>query len=161
MNINILRRKEEPIHETLVKIKLQPALHSERVRDAVEQLDAHIDSHLMNQRLIGRVISVSGDVVGKSHIKSKCVTFSWQRGIKIGQGRFGKVYTAVNNNTGEMMAVKEIVVQHNDTNTIKRVAEELKILEGITHRNLVKYYGIEIHRVSDLIVQQKCLLLNL
>lgn len=134
-------------------------MHSERVKDAVEQLDAQIDRHLMNQRLIGRVVSVSGGPVGKSHIKSKCVTFSWQRGIKIGQGRFGKVYTAVNNNTGEMMAVKEIAVQHNDTNTIKRIAEELKILEGISHRNLVKYYGIEIHRVSVLFLREKKLLL--
>lgn len=142
-------RKEEPIHESLVKIKLQPALHSERVRDAVEQLDAQIDKHLINQRLIGHVVNVSNDnTTGKSHIRRKCVTFSWQRGIKIGQGRFGKVYTAVNNNTGEMMAVKEIAVQYNDLSTIKRVAEELKILEGITHRNLIKYYGIEIHRVS-------------
>lgn len=123
-------------------------MHSERVRDAVEQLDAQIDRDLMNQRLIGRVVTVSNNSVGKSHIGRKCVTFSWQRGIKIGQGRFGKVYTAVNNNTGEMMAVKSIAVQQNDLNTVRRVAEELKILEGITHRNLVKYYGIEIHRVS-------------
>lgn len=148
-------RKEEPIHESLVKIKLQPALHSERVRDAVEQLDAQIDKHLINQRLIGHVVTVSNDnTAGKSHIRRKCVTFSWQRGIKIGQGRFGKVYTAVNNNTGEMMAVKEIAVQYNDLSTIKRVTEELKILEGITHRNLIKYYGIEIHRVSFKIYYQ-------
>lgn len=133
----------------MVKIKIQPALHSERVRDAVEQLDAQIDRNLANQRLIGRVVTLSNDV-GKSHIRRKCVTFSWQRGIKIGQGRFGKVYTAVNNNTGEMMAVKEIAVQYNDLNTIKRVAEEVKILEGITHKNLIKYYGIEVHRVSYL-----------
>lgn len=124
-------------------------MHTERVRDAVEQLDAQIDKDLVNQRLIGKVVTVPSDAVGKSHIKRKCVTFSWQRGIKIGQGRFGKVYTAVNNSTGEMMAVKEIAVQHNDTNTIRRVAEELKILEGISHRNLVKYYGIEIHRVRN------------
>jgi hypothetical protein len=25
------------------------------------------------------------------HIKSKTVNFSWQRGVKIGQGHFGKV----------------------------------------------------------------------
>lgn len=78
------------------------------------------------------------------------MTFSWQRGIKIGQGRFGKVYTAVNNNTGDMMAVKEISVQHNDNGAIKRVAEEMKILEGIVHRNLVRYYGVEVHKVRDI-----------
>lgn len=46
------------------------------------------------------------------------------------------------------MAMKEIVLQHNDHRTIRHVAEELQILEGIHHPNLVKYYGIEIHRVS-------------
>lgn len=141
-------RKEEPLHESIVKIKLQPAPHSERVRDAVEALDSEIDEALRKQRLIGQVIPVSNNLTTKCHIKRKYVTFTWQRGIKIGQGRFGKVYTAVNNSTGEMMAVKEIAVQYNDTSTIKRVAEELKILEGISHRNLVKYYGIEVHRVS-------------
>lgn len=141
-----LTRKEEPLHESLLKTKLQPALPSERIKDAVEALDAEIDSQLRVQQLIGRVIPLTTNITTKNHMRRKYVTFTWQRGIKIGQGRFGKVYTAVNNNTGEMMAVKEIAFQYNDTTTIKRVAEELKILEGISHRNLVKYYGIEVHR---------------
>lgn len=68
--------------------------------------------------------------------------------MQIGQGRFGKVYTAVNNNTGELMAMKEIAIQPGETRALKNVAEELKILEGIKHKNLVRYYGIEVHRVS-------------
>lgn len=67
---------------------------------------------------------------------------------QIGQGRFGKVYTAVNNSNGELMAMKEITIQPNETRAIKKVAEELKIFEGISHKFLVKYYGVEIHRVS-------------
>jgi Serine/threonine protein kinase len=69
--------------------------------------------------------------------------------LYIGQGRFGKVYTAVNNETGELMAMKEIQLQPNDHRTIRRVAEELRIFEGIQHSNLVRYYGVEIHRVSS------------
>lgn len=46
-----------------------------------------------------------------------------------------------------MMAVKEIALQHNDNGTIKRVAEEMKILEGIIHKNLVRSYGVEVHKV--------------
>ena len=45
------------------------------------------------------------------------------------------------------MAMKEIQLQPNDHRTIRSVAEELKILEGINHRHLVKYFGVEIHRV--------------
>ena len=66
----------------------------------------------------------------------------------VGQGQFGKVYSAVNTDTGQMMAVKEIRFQPNDHQTIKDVAEEIKIFEDLDHPGLVMYYGVEIHRVS-------------
>lgn len=59
------------------------------------------------------------------------------------------MYTAVNNSTGELMAMKEIAIQPGETKAIRNVAEELKIFEGISHKNLVKVYGVEIHRVSE------------
>lgn len=43
--------------------------------------------------------------------------------------------------------MKEITIQPGETRAIKNVAEELKIFEGISHKYLVKYYGVEIHRV--------------
>lgn len=46
-----------------------------------------------------------------------------------------------------MMAVKEIAIQPNDAHTIRKVSEELKILEGVNHLNIVKYYGIEVQKV--------------
>jgi len=64
-----------------------------------------------------------------------------------GQGRFGKVYTVVNNQTGELLAMKEVQLQPGDHRAIRRVAEELQIFEGIQHQHLVRYYGLEIHRV--------------
>lgn len=75
--------------------------------------------------------------------------------LQIGQGRFGKVYTAVNNSTGELMAMKEIAIQPGETKAIKNVAEELKIFEGINHKHLVKLYGVEIHRVSHIFAAMK------
>jgi hypothetical protein len=68
------------------------------------------------------------------HVKAKLVRFSWQRGVKIGknihignffkfycigQGTFGKVYTAINNETGDIMAMKEIPLQPNDHKTLR------------------------------------------
>lgn len=47
------------------------------------------------------------------------------------------------------MAMKEITIQPNETRAIKNVAEELKIFEGISHKYLVKYFGVEVHRVSS------------
>ena len=54
------------------------------------------------------------------------------------------------------MAMKEIPIQPGETNAIKRVAEELKIFEGISHQHLVKYYGVEIHREELLIFMELC-----
>ena len=47
-----------------------------------------------------------------------------------------------------MMAVKELRFQPNDHQTIKDIAEEIKIFEELDHPGLVMYYGVEIHRVS-------------
>lgn len=75
-----------------------------------------------------------------------------------GAGRFGKVYTAVNNNTGELMAMKVLPLQPNDHRSIRRVADELRIFEGISHPNLVRIYGVEIHNVCFMFWYSICLL---
>lgn len=129
-------------------IGFTPELRQVRIRDAANRLDLHLENKLREKNLIGTVKELS--TCDKVVIRARSVHFSWHRGIKIGQGRFGKVYTAVNNSTGELMAMKEIAIQAGDSGTIKRVAEELKIFEGIHHRHLVKYYGVEIHRVSSI-----------
>ncbi|XP_055924004.1 mitogen-activated protein kinase kinase kinase 4 isoform X2 [Eupeodes corollae] len=125
-----------------------------RVRDAVNRLDMEIENGLRAKNLIGQVKALNNSE--NIHIRAKTVNFQWHRGIKIGQGRFGKVYTAVNNSTGELMAMKEIAIQPGETRALKNVADELKILEGITHRNLVRYYGIEVHREELLIFMELC-----
>ncbi|XP_022216734.2 mitogen-activated protein kinase kinase kinase 4 isoform X1 [Drosophila obscura] len=130
------------------------ALRQERVRDAVNRLDLDLEEQLRERRLIGQVKALNS--CDKVHIRARSVHFRWHRGIKIGQGRFGKVYTAVNNNTGELMAMKEIAIQPGETRALKNVAEELKILEGIKHKNLVRYYGIEVHREELLIFMELC-----
>lgn len=81
------------------------------------------------------------------------VTFS----VSPGQGRFGKVYTAVNNETGELVAMKEIQLhKQNDARFVKDMLVELRILEGINQKNLVKYYGVEIHREEMVLFMELC-----
>ncbi|XP_037945330.1 mitogen-activated protein kinase kinase kinase 4 isoform X2 [Teleopsis dalmanni] len=130
------------------------ALRQVRVRDAVNRLDMELEEKLRERNLIGQVKALNS--CDKIQIRARSVHFHWHRGIKIGQGRFGKVYTAVNNNTGELMAMKEIAIQPGETRALKNVAEELKILEGIKHKNLVRYYGIEVHREELLIFMELC-----
>lgn len=45
----------------------------------------------------------------------------------------------------------QIRFQPNDHKTIKETADELKIFEGIKHPNLVRYFGVELHRVKSFV----------
>ncbi|XP_006619036.1 mitogen-activated protein kinase kinase kinase 4 [Apis dorsata] len=126
----------------------------ERINQGIQKIEFNIDEKLKNSELIGQVIDRKA--VDRIYIKARRVTFTWQRGIKIGQGRFGKVYTIVNNQTGELLAMKEVQLQPGDHRAIRRVAEELQIFEGIQYKHLVRYYGLEIHREEMLIFMEFC-----
>uniref|UniRef100_A0A4W5M319 Mitogen-activated protein kinase kinase kinase 4 n=1 Tax=Hucho hucho TaxID=62062 RepID=A0A4W5M319_9TELE len=103
---------------------------------------------VMKQRnIIGQVCDTPKSYDNVMHVGLRKVTFKWQRGNKIGEGQYGKVYTCINVDTGELLAMKEIRFQPNDHKTIKETADELKIFEGIKHPNLVRYFGVELHRV--------------
>ena len=116
-----------------------------RRRAKIQTLEQQRTNRLYANKQIGRVTMRKQQV--EVYISNRRVNFKWQRGIKVGEGQFGKVYTAVNTDSGQMMAVKEIRFQHNDHQTIKDVAEEIKIFEELNHPGLVKYYGVEVHRV--------------
>ncbi|XP_055622452.1 mitogen-activated protein kinase kinase kinase 4 isoform X2 [Toxorhynchites rutilus septentrionalis] len=150
---------DDGLQEVKIRVPTEPRFGSKplrqlRVRDAINKLDIELDEKLRERNLIGNMKEIS--YCDKALHRARSVNFSWHRGIKIGQGRFGKVYTAVNNSSGELMAMKEIAIQPGETSAIRKVAEELKIFEGINHRNLVKYHGVEIHREELLIFMELC-----
>ncbi|XP_063864103.1 mitogen-activated protein kinase kinase kinase 4-like isoform X1 [Scylla paramamosain] len=152
-----LKSKSQPTVEKLVDVTDSPSQYSEkpiqRVRRKIFTMDTKLDERLRDERVIGQVSNIHRD---KIHFKPRTVNFSWQRGFKIGAGRFGKVYTAVNNNTGELMAMKVLPLQPNDHRSIRRVADEFHIFEGISHPHLVKCYGVEIHNDEMLMFMEYC-----
>lgn len=62
-----------------------------------------------------------------------------------------QVYTVVNTESGQLLAMKELSVGVGDRRALQRAANELKVLEGIAHPHLVRYYGCELHRVRTMI----------
>ncbi|XP_028675968.1 mitogen-activated protein kinase kinase kinase 4 isoform X2 [Erpetoichthys calabaricus] len=127
----------------------------EAVRRAIKQFEEESYRLMKQKNIIGQVCSTpSCDTV--MHVGLRKVTFKWQRGNKIGEGQYGKVYTCINVDTGELMAMKEIRFQPNDHKTIKETADELKIFEGIKHPNLVRYFGVELHREEMYIFMEFC-----
>jgi serine/threonine protein kinase len=58
-----------------------------------------------------------------------------------------QVYTVVNLESGQLLAMKELAVGAGDRRALQRAANELRVLEGVLHPHLVRYYGCELHRV--------------
>ncbi|XP_077669426.1 mitogen-activated protein kinase kinase kinase 4 isoform X2 [Eretmochelys imbricata] len=111
---------------------------------------------MRRKNIIGQVCDTPKSYDNIMHVGLRKVTFKWQRGNKIGEGQYGKVYTCISVDTGELMAMKEIRFQPNDHKTIKETADELKIFEGIKHPNLVRYFGVELHREEMYIFMEYC-----
>src|SRR6202035_954713 len=82
----------------------------------------------------------------------------WQQGKFVGGGTFGNVYQAVNLDSAEIMAVKEIRISDPKlmTPAMKSIKEEMTVLEMLDHPNVVNYYGIEVHRDKVYIFMEFC-----
>ena len=77
------------------------------------------------------------------------VPFSWTKGELIGVGAFGRVFSALNNETGELVAVKQVPFAKDEA-LAGRVAEhvralqaEVEVLRTLSHDNIVRYLGTE------------------
>ncbi|EIE26178.1 Pkinase-domain-containing protein [Coccomyxa subellipsoidea C-169] len=74
---------------------------------------------------------------------------SWTRGELLGAGAFGRVYLGLNNDTGQLMAVKQVLISK-DENVAGRVVEhvqsleaEVNVLKHLDHPNIVRYLGTD------------------
>ncbi|KAM8851886.1 mitogen-activated protein kinase kinase kinase 4 isoform 2-T2 [Synchiropus picturatus] len=128
----------------------------EAVRRSIRKFEDKRYGMMKQRNIIGQVCHTPKSYDNVMHVGLRKVTFKWQRGNKIGEGQYGKVYTCINVDTGELMAMKEIRFQPNDHKTIKETADELKIFEGIKHPNLVRYFGVELHREEMYIFMEYC-----
>ncbi|KAL1837998.1 hypothetical protein VTJ49DRAFT_3146 [Mycothermus thermophilus] len=106
---------------------------------------------LLERSAMGRVLEASNEVDRSlAWLSSNATNFTmrWQLGHFVGGGTFGNVYAAMNLDTGQLMAVKEIRLQ--DPKLIPNIAgqirDEMRVLETVDHPNVVSYYGIEVHR---------------
>ncbi|KAJ8396075.1 hypothetical protein AAFF_G00026070 [Aldrovandia affinis] len=126
------------------------------VRRSIQTFEERRYGALRQRNIIGQVCHTPKSSHSVMHAGLRKVTFKWQRGNNIGEGQYGKVYTCINVDTGELLAMKEIRFQPNDHKTIKETADELKIFEGIKHPNLVRYFGVELHREEMYIFMEYC-----
>ncbi len=126
---------------------------SERFNQKCNLTDKRRENELLEKRYIGKIL----DQQRTQHVITATeVNFRWQLGLLIGEGMYGTVYSCVNLDTGEPMAMKEIPFKSNDVKTISSIADEINNLQGINHENLVRFYGAELHRKEILIFMEFC-----
>ncbi|XP_031270168.1 mitogen-activated protein kinase kinase kinase 2-like isoform X2 [Pistacia vera] len=71
----------------------------------------------------------------------------WRKGELIGCGAFGRVYMGMNLDSGELLAVKQVLIAENSASKektqahIKELEEEVKLLKDLSHPNIVRYLG--------------------
>ena len=53
----------------------------------------------------------------------------WKKGAFLGKGAYGSVYVALNENTGELFAVKQVSLSETDAEETKRVCGFSAIVE--------------------------------
>jgi len=71
-------------------------------------------------------------------------SFSWIRGDMLGLGTLGMVFKAMNVDTGETFAVKELLIDEkleSDRNFMKALQHEIDILKDLKHEHIVSYLG--------------------
>ncbi|KAI4311264.1 hypothetical protein MLD38_036170 [Melastoma candidum] len=71
----------------------------------------------------------------------------WRKGELIGCGAFGRVYMGMNLDSGELLAVKQVLIAANSASRertqshIRELEEEVKLLRNLSHPNIVRYLG--------------------
>ncbi|CAL5873903.1 uncharacterized protein PFLUO_LOCUS8186 [Penicillium psychrofluorescens] len=81
------------------------------------------------------------ETVAKSSAKDVAELKDYQLGDCLGKGAFGSVYRALNWNTGETVAVKQIKLTDLPKTELRVIMLEIDLLKNLDHPNIVKYHG--------------------
>jgi len=138
------------------------AYRRSQMLEQIQELDETRNTTQEDQEAIGRVLDAdkNQDMWALVDLAASNLNISrrWQQGKFVGGGTFGNVYQAVNLDAAEIMAVKEIRISDPNlmTPAMKSIKEEMTVLEMLDHPNVVKYFGIEVHRDKVYIFMEFC-----
>lgn len=80
--------------------------------------------------------------VGVGTVQGSC--FIWTRGELIGRGSLGSVWKVLNRKTGQLMAAKEVMLDHKNESEEKfraALQNEIDLCTNLQHPNIVTYLG--------------------
>ncbi|KFK38038.1 hypothetical protein AALP_AA3G062200 [Arabis alpina] len=79
--------------------------------------------------------------------KEETPAIRWRKGELIGSGAFGRVYMGMNLDSGELLAIKQVLIAPNSASKektqghIRELEEEVQLLKNLSHPNIVRYLG--------------------
>lgn len=141
--------------DTLLEVNSQ--IRMESIKSLEKQL-RKIDKH---KKKVGKVLNDSyreDKYIAKLASSLSNVTIKWRKKDFVGGGSFGDVFSAINLDTGGILAVKQIKIQRskNMEKIFPRIKDEMTVLEVLNHPNVVQYYGVEVHRDKVNIFMEYC-----
>jgi mitogen-activated protein kinase kinase kinase len=133
----------------------------EQWMEQLEEIDAFRKLKESERQALGRVLEDSNEADrALTYLSSSAtnVTLRWQQGMFVGGGTFGSVYAAINLDSGQLMAVKEIRLQDPQLipTIVAQIRDEMGVLQVLDHPNIVQYFGIEPHRDKVYIFMEYC-----
>lgn len=126
--------------------------------DRIDQLRKDREAE---RQALGRVLEDSNDAdraLTQLSASAGNVHLRWQQGQFVGGGTFGSVYVAINLDSTQLMAVKEIRLQDPKMipTIVSQIRDEMGVLQVLDHPNVVQYFGIEPHRDKVYIFMEYC-----
>ncbi|KAG8954159.1 Suppressor of Sensor Kinase (SLN1) [Tulasnella sp. 424] len=133
----------------------------DRVMRGLQETDKAREAIDVEQHIAGRVLmneTVEDDTLAFLASTASKTQIRWQQGRFIAAGAFGSVYLAMNLETGNVMAAKEIRFKNSTSlsTLYQQVKDELAVMEILEHPNIVQYYGLEVHRDKVYIFEEYC-----
>ncbi|KAG6866026.1 hypothetical protein C0991_009435 [Blastosporella zonata] len=147
--------------DSMASLDTSTRIFWERITKSLRQVEADRALVGTKHRVVGRVLDderpEDRSLVFLASSSSN-IAIRWQQGKFIGAGAFGSVYSAVNLDSGSVMAVKEIKFQELSglPTLYAQIKDELGVMEMLHHPNVVEYYGIEVHRDKVYIFEEYC-----
>ena len=103
----------------------------------------------LRKRPLSVAVSISGNGAGPDapltpHGAMAAAPSAWKKGELIGAGAYGRVYIGLNEQTGGLMAVKEVRYSPEDTEEVESLRNEIELMRSLAHENIVRYIGTQV-----------------
>lgn len=151
-----LRRRMKTIRIVANEARIKRLASQRAVNSRVAQVErasTPVSLHRTNTKLWGqKVVEVTSAEIDKGFVSrmrnpmGDFEEFAWIKGELIGRGSFGSVYLALNVTTGEMLAVKQVVVRNKGSEkseSLQALHKEVETMKDLDHLNIVQYLGFE------------------